>query len=76
MASSSSSEPEYLGPIGEGPSVSKSSVVGELGNTSSASMGIALDELRRSNLISSGDYIILPAFAAGFTWGAALYRAI
>ncbi len=52
------------------------SIVGELGNTSSASMGIALDELRRSNLISSGDYIILPAFAAGFTWGGGLCQAV
>lgn len=52
------------------------SVLEETGNTSSASMGIALDTLRRSGKISSGDYMILPAFAAGFTWGAALCRAM
>ena len=51
------------------------SVLEELGNTSSASMGIALDALRRSGKIESGDYVLLPAFAAGFTWGAALCRA-
>lgn len=51
------------------------SVLEELGNTSSASMGIALDTLRRSGRVKGGDYLLLPAFAAGFTWGAALCRA-
>jgi 3-oxoacyl-[acyl-carrier-protein] synthase-3 len=51
------------------------SVLEEYGNTSSASMGIALDSLRRSRCIASGDYLLLPAFGAGFTWGAALCRA-
>src|SRR5258705_6363554 len=51
------------------------SVLEEYGNTSSASMGIALDTLRRSRRIISGDYLLLPAFGAGFTWGAALCRA-
>ncbi|MDQ2855243.1 MAG: ketoacyl-ACP synthase III [Acidobacteriota bacterium] len=49
-------------------------VLAEYGNTSSASMGIALDTLRRSGKIQAGDYLLLPAFAAGFTWGAALIR--
>ncbi len=52
------------------------SVLAETGNTSSASMGIALDTLRRSNRIAAGDFLLLPAFAAGFTWGAALCQAI
>jgi len=51
------------------------SVIEDLGNTSSASMGIALDSLRRDGSIEPGDYLLLPAFAAGFTWGAALCRA-
>lgn len=51
------------------------SVLEDTGNTSSASMGLALDSLRRSQRIESGDYLLLPAFAAGFTWGAALCRA-
>lgn len=51
------------------------SVLEEYGNTSSASMGIALDTLRRSRRILPGDYLLLPAFGAGFTWGAALCRA-
>jgi 3-oxoacyl-[acyl-carrier-protein] synthase-3 len=50
------------------------SVIEDLGNTSSASMGIALDHLRRSGRIEIGEYLLLPAFGAGFTWGAALGR--
>lgn len=50
-------------------------VLEDYGNTSSASMGIALDTLRRSNRIAAGDNLLLPAFGAGFTWGAALCRA-
>jgi 3-oxoacyl-[acyl-carrier-protein] synthase III len=38
-------------------------------------MGIALDTLRRSERIGPNDYILLPAFGAGFTWGAGLCRA-
>lgn len=52
------------------------SVIEESGNTSSASMGIALDVLRRSGRIRRGDYVLMPAFGAGFSWGAALCRAI
>jgi 3-oxoacyl-[acyl-carrier-protein] synthase-3 len=49
-------------------------VLAEYGNTSSASMGIALDTLRKSGKIQPGEYVLMPAFAAGFTWGAALIR--
>lgn len=48
------------------------SVLEDYGNTSSASMGIALDVLRRSGRIQAGDRLLLPAFGAGFTWGAGL----
>ncbi|MBA3240433.1 MAG: ketoacyl-ACP synthase III [Acidobacteria bacterium] len=51
------------------------SVLEDLGNTSSASMGIALDTLRRSQAAGAGDLLLLPAFGAGFTWGAGLCRA-
>jgi 3-oxoacyl-[acyl-carrier-protein] synthase III len=51
------------------------SVLEDTGNTSSASMGIALDTLRRSARVGASDYLLLPAFGAGFTWGAALCRA-
>lgn len=50
------------------------SVLEDYGNTSSASMGIALDALRRSGRIRENEYILLPAFGAGFTWGAGLCR--
>lgn len=52
------------------------SVIEYTGNTSSASMGIALDTLRRSGQLRSGDFILMPAFAAGFTWGAGLCRVV
>jgi 3-oxoacyl-[acyl-carrier-protein] synthase-3 len=51
------------------------SVLEDYGNTSSASMGIALDTLRRSGHIQTGERILLPAFGAGFTWGAGLCQA-
>jgi 3-oxoacyl-[acyl-carrier-protein] synthase-3 len=51
------------------------SVIEHTGNTSSASMGIALDTLIRSGSLRPRDYVLMPAFAAGFTWGAALCRA-
>lgn len=50
-------------------------VLEDTGNTSSASMGIALDNLRHSAAIRPRDYLLLPAFGAGFTWGAGLCRA-
>jgi 3-oxoacyl-[acyl-carrier-protein] synthase-3 len=50
------------------------STIEHTGNTSSASMGIALDQLMKSGELRSGDFILLPAFAAGFTWGAGLVR--
>jgi 3-oxoacyl-[acyl-carrier-protein] synthase III len=48
------------------------SVLEDYGNTSSASMGIALDALRRSGRLQPGERLLLPAFGAGFTWGAGL----
>jgi 3-oxoacyl-[acyl-carrier-protein] synthase-3 len=46
----------------------------DYGNTSSASMGIALDVLRRQGRMQDQEYLLLPAFGAGFSWGAALCR--
>lgn len=51
-------------------------VLEDTGNTSSASMGIALDKLRRSTTIKPNEHLLLPAFGAGFTWGAGLCRAL
>lgn len=44
------------------------------GNTSAASIPIALDEALREGRIKSGDIILLVAFGAGLTWGATLVR--
>jgi 3-oxoacyl-[acyl-carrier-protein] synthase-3 len=44
------------------------------GNTSSASIPIALDEANREGLLSKGDYILLVSFGAGLTWGASIVR--
>jgi 3-oxoacyl-[acyl-carrier-protein] synthase-3 len=44
------------------------------GNTSSASIPIALDEANRQHRIKKNDIILLDAFGAGLTWGAALIR--
>ncbi len=44
------------------------------GNTSAASIPIALDEAVRNGRIKKGDLIMLVAFGAGFTWGAVLIR--
>ncbi|MDI6799186.1 MAG: beta-ketoacyl-ACP synthase III [Actinomycetota bacterium] len=45
-----------------------------LGNTSTASIPIALDELYRSGRLKRGDLMILVGFGAGLTWGANLIK--
>ncbi|HVU17266.1 MAG TPA: beta-ketoacyl-ACP synthase III [Candidatus Didemnitutus sp.] len=44
------------------------------GNTSSASIPLALDEARRAGRIKPGDLTLMVAFGAGLTYGAALVR--
>jgi 3-oxoacyl-[acyl-carrier-protein] synthase-3 len=44
------------------------------GNTSAASVPIALDEARKNGVIKPGSNTVLVAFGAGFTWGSALIR--
>jgi 3-oxoacyl-[acyl-carrier-protein] synthase-3 len=46
--------------------------VHKYGNTSSASIPIALDEAAREGLLSKGDNIILVGFGGGLTWASAL----
>ena len=48
--------------------------VDRYGNTSSASIPIALDEARRSGRIKPGDITLMVAFGAGLTYGSALIR--
>jgi 3-oxoacyl-[acyl-carrier-protein] synthase-3 len=44
------------------------------GNTSSASIPVALDEALKGGRIHEGDYILLEAFGAGLTWASTLIK--
>ena len=44
------------------------------GNTSAASVPLALDVGVRDGRIKRGDLLLLEAFGGGFTWGSALVR--
>jgi len=44
------------------------------GNTSAASIPIALDEANREGLLQPDDYVLLVTFGAGLTWGASIVR--
>ena len=44
------------------------------GNTTAATIPIALDECIRSGRLERGDLLILTAFGSGFTWGSAAIR--
>jgi 3-oxoacyl-[acyl-carrier-protein] synthase-3 len=46
----------------------------EYGNTSAASVPVALDEAVRAGRAESGKLVVLAAFGAGLTWGSALLR--
>jgi len=46
----------------------------EYGNTSGASIPLALDEAFRQGRIHRGDTVVMSGFGAGLTWGTALFR--
>ena len=46
--------------------------IGEYGNTSSASIPIALDEMVEKNLLQRGMKVLLVGFGGGLTWGGTL----
>ena len=46
--------------------------VHKYGNTSSASIPMAINDLFKENKIKKGDIMLLDAFGGGFTWGSAL----
>lgn len=48
--------------------------VQDQGNTSAASVPLALDIAVRDGRIKRGDILLMEAFGAGFTWGAALVK--
>jgi 3-oxoacyl-[acyl-carrier-protein] synthase III len=45
-------------------------VIAEVGNTSAASIPLALATARERGLLHDGDTVLLGAVGAGFTWGA------
>jgi len=50
------------------------SVIERYGNTSSASLPIALDQAVRDHRLAAGDLVLLGAFGGGLTWATALVR--
>jgi 3-oxoacyl-[acyl-carrier-protein] synthase-3 len=44
------------------------------GNTSAASVPLALDTAVRDGRVKRGQLLLLEAFGGGFTWGSALLR--
>ena len=45
-----------------------------VGNTSAASIPLALDEAHREGRIKHGDLVVMCGFGAGLTWGTGLFR--
>ncbi len=57
--------------------ISKDKVISNLseyGNTSAASIPLALDEAVKKGKIKAGDTIVTSGFGAGLTWGAAIFK--
>ena len=48
--------------------------IDKYGNTSSASVPIAIDEARKEGRLHKGDIVMLVAFGGGLTWGSSLIR--
>jgi 3-oxoacyl-[acyl-carrier-protein] synthase-3 len=48
--------------------------VDQYGNTSAASIPLAIDEARRAGRLREGQVLSVVAFGAGFTWGSAVLR--
>jgi 3-oxoacyl-[acyl-carrier-protein] synthase III len=48
--------------------------IDEYGNTSSASIPLALEEAVREGRVKTGDHVLLAGFGSGLTWGACLLK--
>ncbi len=59
--------------LGVGPEKVYSNI-SRVGNTSSASIPICMDECVRAGRLKKGDLVLMSAFGAGVTWGAVLMR--
>ena len=44
------------------------------GNTTAATIPIALDECARAERLKAGDLVVLTAFGSGFMWGSVALR--
>ncbi len=48
--------------------------IDRMGNTTAASIPIALDEALKNGRIKEGDTVVLTAFGSGYTWGSAVIQ--
>ena len=48
--------------------------IDKYGNTSAATIGIALSEMKEKGLLKRGQNVLIVSFGAGFTWGAMVFR--
>lgn len=66
-----------IGAVGERLKIPTEKVISNLwkyGNTSAASIGLALDEAVRAGKVKKGDKLLLTAFGGGMTWGSSILR--
>lgn len=48
--------------------------INKYGNTTAATIPVAMSETYRDNKLKKGDWVVLAAFGAGYTWGSVLLR--
>ncbi|MEA3437262.1 MAG: beta-ketoacyl-ACP synthase III [Thermodesulfobacteriota bacterium] len=48
--------------------------IGKYGNTTAATIPLAMSEAYHDRLIKKGDWIVISAFGAGYTWGSCLIK--
>jgi len=48
--------------------------IDRIGNTTAASIPIALDETVKAGKLKEGDIVVLTAFGSGYTWASAVIR--
>ncbi len=56
------------------PATKVADYIGDLGNTSAASIPVTLDLLRADGCLRAGQRVLVAAVGAGFTWGAGVLR--
>ncbi len=48
--------------------------INKYGNTTAATIPLAMSETYQNKKLKRGDWVVLAAFGAGFTWGSVLLR--